>query len=103
MVSSYGIQALPIAKALELYDILGKYLPEFSEDAHILDFVGTIVDNIANEESTAYADAIMLMTNHTLEELQEFPTDFLLKLFSTGLLMNDVMNLRRFCEDIGYG
>jgi len=103
VVSSYGIQALPIAKALELYDILGKYLPEFSEDTHILDFVGTIVDNIVEDKSDAYVEALCLMLGKDVPEVISLSSEERLKLFSIGLSVNDISNLKMFCEDVSYG
>jgi len=102
VVSSYGLQCLPIAKAFELYDILGKYLPEFSEDTHILDFIGTIVDSIVDDKSTAFIDALCLMTGKSVEVIADFPSEMHLKLFATGLTINDIVSLREFCKDVGY-
>lgn len=102
MVLSYGIQPLPIEKALELYDILSEYLPEFTENTSVLDFAGTIIDNIVDAKSTAYVDALRLMTNMSLEEIIEFPTDIQIKIFITGLTENDIVSLDQFCKDIGY-
>ena len=83
---SYGIQTLPIHKALKLYDLLGEYLPDVIDEQHVLDFVGTIVDNIAEAKSTAYADALCLLTKYDFDDLKEFSADVLLEMFVTGLL-----------------
>ena len=103
MALSYGIKPLPINKALELYDILGKYIPEPEDGEQTIDFIGKIIDNIAKDESGAYADAIMLMTGHTLKELEEFSSEYLLELFAVGLSVNDISGLKKFCKDINYG
>ena len=102
MALSYGIQPLPITKALELYDLLGEYLPEFDVEMQVLDFVGTIVDNIVEANSTAYADALCLMTKYDFVDLSEFSADVLLEMFAIGLTANDIIGLTKFCEDIGY-
>lgn len=102
MVSSYGMKALPIEKALELYDILGKYLPEFDKDSQVLEFVGTIVDNIVNDGSTAYVDSICLMTNKSFSEIRNFSPNTLIEIFTLGLVINDIVSLKSFCEEINY-
>jgi hypothetical protein len=99
---SYGIQPLPITKALELYDLLGEYLPEFDAEMQVLDFVGTIVDNIVEAKSTAYADALCLMTTYDFADLSGFSAEVLLEMFAIGLTANDIIGLKKFCEDIGY-
>ena len=102
MALSFGIQPLPIEKALELYDILGEYLPDFSEDDTVLDFVGKIVNNTVEDQSTAIIDALCLMTNMDVKEILDFSSEIKLKMFITGLTMNDVVSLNRFCKDIRY-
>ena len=102
MALSYGIKPLPINKALQLYDILGEFLPDAIDDGQIVDFVGKIVDNIASKQSGAYADAIMLMTNYDLEKLQGFSTSELLEMFTAGLIVNNIMELKKFCKEINY-
>ena len=103
MVLSYGIQPLPIEKALELYDILSEYLPEFTENTSVLDFAGTIIDNIVEAKSTAYVDALRLMTNKSVNELVDLSSEFRFELFAIGLVKNDIVNLSVFCRNIGYG
>jgi len=102
VVSSYGLQCLPIAKAFELYDLLEKYLSEPFEEEHIIDFIGTIVDSIVADNSTAFIDALCLMTNMDVETIMDFSSEMHLKLFATGLTINDITGLREFCKDIGY-
>ena len=103
MALSYGIQPLPITKALELYDLLGEYLPEFDAEMQVLDFVGTIVNNAVADESTAIVDALRLMANMNVKEIADFSVEMQLKLLIAGLIENDIVNLVKFCKDIGYG
>lgn len=102
MVSSIaGIKILNLKKALELYDLLGEYLPENLED-DVLTVMSEMVNNISDDDFGAYADALVLMTDKSLEELDEFPTPFLLELFIDGLVKNNIVELREFCRKINY-
>lgn len=95
---------LNLEKALQLYDMLREYLPEDNiDELRVLDFIGTIVDNIADDNSTAYIDSLMLMSGLSLAELEGFSSEYLLEMFATGLIKNDIVNLRRFCNEINYG
>lgn len=100
MVSS--IKPLNLKEALELYDILGKYIPEASPDESVLEFIGTIVDRIVEDHSGAYVEATCLMNKCTLEELQEFSSQERLILFMDGLMKNNIINLRKFCKELNY-
>jgi len=82
---------------------LGKYLPEPVEGEHIIDFVGKIVDNIAKDRSPAYAEAIMLMAGYSSDKLNEFNTMQLFEIFSSGLIINNIEELMKFCKEINYG
>lgn len=97
-----GMKTLNLKKALELYDLLGEYLPE-NLDEDFFKFIKEFVSNMADDSSGAYADAICLMTDKSLEELNEFSTPFLLELFSKGLIENNIIGLREFCRKINYG
>lgn len=95
---------LNLEKALQLYDMLREYLPEDNiDELRVLDFIGTIVDNIADDNSTAYIDSLMLMSGLSLAELEGFSSEYLLEMFAAGLIKNDIVNLRRFCNEINYG
>lgn len=96
-----GMKTLNLKKALELYDLLGEYLPENLED-DLLKVINEMVDDIADDNPGVYADAICLMTDKSLEELNEFSTSFLLELFVGGLVVNNIIGLREFCRKINY-
>ncbi|MBU2177692.1 MAG: hypothetical protein KJ556_21580 [Gammaproteobacteria bacterium] len=96
------IKPLNLKEALELYDILGKYLPEASKDETVLEFIGTIVDRIVEDRSGAYIEAICLMHKCTVEELQGLPSQERLIFFMDGLMKNNIINLKKFCKEIGY-
>ena len=103
MVSSYGLRPLQIEKALELYDLLDKYIPNYDKSQPILDFVSIIVKRIVDDHSPAFIKAITLMTDMNTEELSAFSPEHRLELFIAGLTVNNIVMLKRFCEDIGYG
>jgi hypothetical protein len=84
-----------------LYDILGEYLPA-TWDAPIIEIIGTIVDKIIADGSGAYIDALMLMMDMSLEEISGFQSEYLVELFTKCLVLNDIVNLQKFCEGI-YG
>lgn len=102
MVSSLGIKPLKLSEALELYDLIGRFIPD-TLDEQIIEFVGKIVDNIVEDDPTAYANALTLMTKMQVNELAEYPTSHLLELFVAGLTVNDIVHLKEFCKDINYG
>ena len=103
MATSFGIKPLPLRKALQLYDLIGSHIPEHVEGEHIIDFVGKIVNSIAEEKSTAYIDALILMTGDSLNVLQGFSSVTLLEMFTVGLTVNDIIGLNKFCKEINYG
>ena len=103
MALSYGIKPLNLEKALQLYDLLGEYLPEDADESQFIDFVGKIMHNIREDESSVFVDALVLMTGNTEDEILDFPPEHGLQLFVTGLVINDVIRLREFCKEIHYG
>jgi len=94
---------LTLDKAFQLYDIIGKYLPEISEEDDALEFIGTIVGNIKESyEHKDYTDAVMLMCGMEWEELKEKESTEVLELFVEGLSVNKIVELKSFCETMGY-
>ena len=98
------MKPLTLDKALKLYDIIGKYLPEIEDDdIDALEFVGTIIKNIKElEQHKDYTDAIMLMSEKTWEEIKEMQSEKALELFIGGLTDNKIIELKSFCDAIGY-
>ena len=105
MVSSInGIKKLNFDEALRLYDMLSDYLPDNVDlQKPVIEIVGTIVEEITEDHSSAYIDAIMLLTGHSLEAIAEFPVHYLLEQFVHGLMVNKIFELQLFCKEIGYG
>lgn len=95
------VKSLNLEKALELYSIIGKYLPENPEiDTEILDFVGTIVKNIRESNPMDYLDAVMLMTGFDKQVILQSESIEVLDVFTQGLIDNRILELREFVESI---
>jgi hypothetical protein len=92
-----------LVNAIKLYDLIGKYIPEQFPDEHIINFIGRIVDNVVEDESTAYIDVICFLSGKSLEEVLLLESEKRLELFSKGLVINNISVLKEFCEGIGYG
>lgn len=98
------METLTLDKALELYDILGKHIPDVQDEGmDILEFIGKIIDNInLSEDNLAYSLSLELMSGKTLQELDEMGSDNRLALFTDGLSQNKIVSLKSFCRNIGY-
>jgi hypothetical protein len=94
---------LTLDEALQLYDIIGKYLPEIEEDIDAMDFIGTIVKSVSeSDQPQNYVDAIMLMSEKTLDELQSSSSEERISMFIDGLSVNKIIELESFCNTMGY-
>ena len=98
------MDSLTLDKALELYEILGAYIPEVKDkDIDALEFIGKIVRNIRNSgKHQNYVDAVMLMSNKEWEELKTFEFNEVLSLFIEGLSINKIVSLEVFCKKVGF-
>jgi len=58
------METLTLREALELYDILGKHIPEIEDvDDDIVEFVGKIIDNVnSSGDNKAYSLSLELMS-----------------------------------------
>ena len=91
---------LNIRDAIKLYLLLSNSVPE--EEMDIMDFIGTIIDNIKNSERPeAFGEAIMLMHNMDISELKDKQPYETIELFATGLADNKFVSLAAFCKSIG--
>ena len=98
------MEALTFSKAMELYELLGAHIPEM-EDKRVdeLEFIGKIVHNIReSEQHKDYTDAIMLMSEKEWKEVKIMTSDEVLELFIEGLSTNKIVNLKIFCDRIGF-
>jgi len=69
----------------------------------VWDFIGKIVRDInSSGDHIAYTLAIELMSDKTLQDLQEMDSADRLKLFTEGLIQNRILKLKFFCEQVGF-
>jgi len=96
------MEALTLDKALELHGILEQHLPDaLDEDA--LEFVGKIVNNIKESgQHKDYVDAVILMSGKEWEEIKSLKFEEILELFIRGLSANKIVQLKSFCEEVGF-
>lgn len=96
------MKPLSIDKAFRLYEILAPYLPD--EVGDDFNFVGTIIENIKNSGNhRAYIEAIALMADMSFEEVLQYdPISEAPSMFAEGLLYNNIIALKDFCEKVGY-
>ena len=97
------MEALTFNKAIELYELLGKYIPDVNETDEPLEFVGKITGNITrSEQHKDYTDAVMLMSGKSWEEIKQLESEEVLDLFLDGLIANKIAKLKVFCDNIGF-
>jgi len=88
---------------LRLYEILSPHLPEYNSETDLLEFAGTIVDNIINSGKHAnYIEAISLMENITMEEVTQLDENVRVNKFLSGLVENNIVYLIEFCRNMNY-
>ena len=98
------MEALTLDKAIELYELLGAHIPEVDpKKVDVLDFIGKIVEDInASNHHEAYTLSIELMSGKTLQDLQEMDSNDRLELFIGGLVQNRILDLKAFCNKVGF-
>jgi len=98
------MKPLNLEKALELYNIIGKFLPENPEiGTEILDFVGIIIENIKQSgEYRRYVEAVSIMSGKEISDILEFEYQIILELFIKGLVENRILDLKEFIEGLEY-
>jgi hypothetical protein len=96
--------ALTLENAMSLYHILGRYIPEIEEEDEqdVLQFVGKIVSNIRQGSHRDYVDAVMLMSGKSWDEIKEMESEQVLGLFIDGLAKNKIVQLKSFCDSVGF-
>jgi hypothetical protein len=97
------MKKLSIDDALQLYGIIGDYIPEDASDE--VDFIGTIVHNIRNgSRPQDYVKALSLLTGYTSEEITTgIDPHVSVELFFEGLLINQAKSLKDFCDRLNNG
>jgi len=90
---------------LKLYRLVGKHLPEIENpsDLDIIQFIGTIVDNmVLSGQLTNYADAVLLTSHKNIEDIKDLPTTEIIKLFAEGLAENNIFAFKEFLEKVNF-
>lgn len=97
------MKKLSIDEALQLYEIIGDYIPKDALDE--ADFIGTIVHGIRTSgKPRDYLNALSLMTEYSVDEiLQGIDPEVSVKMFYEGLLLNQVKSLKEFCDRLNHG
>lgn len=94
---------LNLNDALRLYEILSPHLPEYNSETDLLEFAGTIVDNIINSGKHAnYIEAISIMENISMEEVTQLDDNVRVNKFLNGLVENNIVYLIEFCKSVNY-
>ena len=97
------MKRLSIREATQLWKLIGKYLPEEDEYDDLLSFASIIIDEIiADDKHEVYIEALMLLSDKTLEELGEMETEEVVTTFLNGMNENDILALRDFYTKVGF-
>lgn len=97
------MKKLSIEEALQLYAIIGDFIPKDASDE--VDFVGKIVHGIrTSERPRDYLEALSLMTEYSIDEIVHgIDPEVSVGMFYEGLLINQVQNLKQFCDRLSHG
>jgi hypothetical protein len=96
------MEAINLDKAIQLYDVIGKYLPDREDIDDPLEYVHEIIHSILSKENHIdYINAISIMTGYTNADIIENSTsEEALSLFIEGLTINKIIELKSFMENI---
>lgn len=94
---------LNLNKAVKLYNILNKHLPDNNKELDSLSYVQHIVESIKDKNPRDYVDAVMIMNNMSFDELKKKDSNEILDLFIEGLSENKFVSLCDFIGSFGYG
>ena len=99
------MKPLTLDKAVELHEILGIHIPKLDEvyGKDALKFIGKIVDNIKeSNRHEDYANAVVLMTSKEWDKIKLLQSNDILELFVEGLSVNKIVQLKSFCDKVGF-
>jgi hypothetical protein len=97
------MESLTLSKAMELYEILGPHIPEVDEDEDPLEFIGKIITHInSSNQHEDYTLSVELMSEKSWEEIKKFTSSEVLELFIDGLIANKIIQLKSFCDTVGF-
>ena len=92
---------LNISQAIDLYLLLGNFVPTDKSNMDILDFISIIIGNIKDSDRPeAFGEAIMLMHDIGIDELKDKEPHETIELFARGLIENKALSLFSFCEQL---
>ena len=96
------MKPLNLRKALQLYNLLGKYIPSTPcQDG--IEFVGIIVNNIVEANKHAdFMNALLLMSDASQEDLLALKPQEVISVFVECLAENKILQLVDFCNKVGY-
>jgi len=94
---------LNLHKALQLVALLDPYIPANPDlNAPILDFIGKILSNIVeNNKHADYLASVELLTDIPVDDLVKRPVEDVFRLFTDGLIENQILSLVDFYRSIG--
>jgi len=96
---------LSLREMLKLYRLVGKHIPDVEnpDDLDIIEFIGTIIDNmVLAGQLTNYADAVLLTSHKNIDDIKDLPTTEIIKLFAEGLAENNVFAFKEFLEKVNF-
>ena len=95
---------LNLKDMFRLYRLVGKHIPEVdASNLDIIEFIGTIVDNmVLSGQLTNYADAVLITSHKNIEDIKDLPTNEIIKLFAEGLAENNVFAFRDFLDKVNF-
>lgn len=97
------MNTLNLNKATQLYEIIGKYIPEVPGDDDVFGYVYKILENIKNGDSPEdYFYALELMTGKGYDELSNSQPVPVLELFIDSLMEWHIIELASFFKSVGY-
>jgi hypothetical protein len=97
------MESLTLSKAMELYEILGPHIPEVDEDEDLLEFVGKIIEHInSSNQHEDYTLSVELMSEKSWKEIKNLTSEEVLRLFIEGLIANKIIQLKSFCDTVGF-
>jgi hypothetical protein len=97
------MSALSIDKAIRLYKLLEYYLPNTNKEMSVLQFISEIVYNIKTTNNhKVYLESLALMQGTTIGEIiKTYSPEESLTEFSNGLVENQILALKDFCNRVG--
>jgi len=94
---------LSIREATQLWKLIGKYIPQDDEYDDLLSFASIIIDEIIEDnKQEVYLEALILLSDKTVEELGEMETEYVVGIFLEGMNENDILALRDFYTKVGF-